>query len=227
MPQNNNNNMPKNLEIVPFIKEWEHLRRHFGGQVMGSKIVRELQDQETVENIIIAFLKEAEGNFKASTMARSIYARNLEENIATAAVVNRSAVDEDAIFVAPREPEVSVEQEVNIAIIRDCDLPTTNRVYAIFGPYRDSGKAGIYTAFFGRLGRPFTDTSYWTDHIFLATESEIEYLIMKLEEKGLNAEADAVKERLKAFQKAGRRNPIIGQLEDYALDEEGEQVIEI
>lgn len=40
MPQNNNKNMPKNLEIVSFIEDLYHLRRHFGGQVMGSKIVR-------------------------------------------------------------------------------------------------------------------------------------------------------------------------------------------
>lgn len=142
--------------------------------------------------------------------------------VGTDAVVPAEELQKDKIFNIVREPGTRGEANINVAIVDAKDMPKTNVIHAIYGPYGPTGKGGIYTMIFGDPGEPFPRDlpenadektvalnqrakEYWLGkdgkggHVFLVTPEELVVAIEQMEEYGLDTKKASAK--LAEFQK--------------------------
>lgn len=215
------------LEFLSAADNEEHLIRHSDSVslTIGSKAITSTT-KEDVSSILTktdkAYQEEIE---KQGNPGRKVFALKTDRWVGTDAVVPAEELQENKIFNIIREPGTRGEADIKVALIDAKDMPKTNVVHAIYGPYGPTGKGGIYTMIFGDPGEPFPRDlpedadarlvamnerakEYWNGkngkggHVFLVTPQELEVAIKQMDENGLDT-AEA-KKKLADFQK----NPI-------------------
>ncbi len=217
--------MVEKLKLAPCADNEEHLQRHTDSSslVIGSKVLSDVS-REDIQKISEKMdeeygkLIEAEGN-----PGRKVFCLETDRDIGSDAVVPIESLNKNTVFNIVREPENNGGFEVNVALISSKDMPKTNIIHGIYGPYGNSGLGGNYTMIFGDPGEPFPrkldenadirakldnrrKEEYWQKHVFLITEDELCYAIDKMKEAGLpTKEAEA---RLKQF-KENPKSPIV------------------
>lgn len=219
------------LEFLPASNNEEHLIRHSDGNssVIGSKAVKSTT-KDDISNILArtdrAYQEEIN---KKGNPGRKVFALRTDRWVGTDAVVSAEELQTDKIFNIVREPGTRGEADIKVAIVNAKDLPKTNLVHAIYGPYGPTGKGGIYTMTFGNPGEPFPKDlppdadeksvamnekakEYWHGkngkggHVFLVTPDELTAAIKQMGEHGLNTKE--AERKLKEFQK-NPSSPII------------------
>ncbi len=219
------------LEFLSAADNEEHLLRHSDGAslTVGSKAISSTT-KEDVASILAktdkAYQEEIE---KHGNPGRKVFAIKTDRWVGTDAVVPAEELQENKIFNIVREPGTRGEANIKVALIDAKDMPKTNVVHAIYGPYGPTGKGGIYTMIFGDPGEPFPRDlpedadarlvamnerakEYWNGkdgkgaHAFLVTPQELEVAIKQMDENGLDT-AEA-KKKLADFQK-NPTSPII------------------
>lgn len=212
-------------EFLPASDNQEHLNRHaYSSSLTISSKALKTTNPETVqkllENFDAAFQKQVQ---EKGTLGRTVLAIKTDRWVGTDAVVPAEELREDSIFTIVREPGTRGEAKVKVAIVNPENMPKTNVVHAVYGPYNEK-QCGIYTMMFGDPGEPFPKDlpedadersivlnerakAYWNGvdgkggHVFLATPSEMENAIRKMKEFGYETEAKLAEIRLKSFLK--------------------------
>ena len=219
------------LEFLSAADNEEHLVRHSDSAslTIGSKAVNSTT-KEDVASILAktdeAYQEEIE---KHGNPGRKVFAVKTDRWVGTDAVVPAEELQENKVFNIVREPGTRGEADIKVALIDAKDMPKTNVVHAIYGPYGPTGKAGIYTMIFGDPGEPFPRDlpedadarsvamnerakEYWNGkdgkggHVFLVTPQELEVAIKQMDEHGLDTAT--AKKMLTEFQK-NPSSPII------------------
>ena len=199
------------LEFLPAADNEEHLDRHSDSQslTIGSKAIK-TTTKEDIANILKtsdnAYKKAIE---KQGNPGRMVFAVKTDRWVGTDAVVPAEDLQKDKIFNITREPGTRGEANIKVALINVKDMPKTNVIHAIYGPYGPTGKGGIYTLIFGDPGEPFprdlpADANekmialneqakeYWNGkdgkggHVFLTTPEELSVAIQQMQEHGLD-----------------------------------------
>lgn len=212
------------LEFLPAADNEEHLNRHSDANslTIGSKAISSISKQnisQMLEQFDQAYqsLIEKEGN-----PGRRVFALKTDTMVGTDAIVSADEVAPNKIFTIIREPGTRGEAQIRVALINETDMPKTNVVHAIYGPYGPTGKGGIYTMIFGDPGEPFPREldnnadegtvalnkkakEYWngkdnkSGHIFLVTPQELKEAITQMDEHGISTQTASL--RLKMFEK--------------------------
>lgn len=215
------------LELLSAANNKEHLVRHLNSDslTIGSKAI----ESTTEEDVAIILTKTDEAYRKEieehGNPGRKVFALKTDRWVGTDAVVPAEELQENKVFNIIREPGTSGGVAIKVALIEAKDMPKTNVVHAIYGPYyRSKGKGGIYTMMFGDSAEPFPRDlpkdadarsvamnerakEYWNGkngkggHVFLVTPQELDVAIKQMDEHGL--ETDIAKKRLEDF----RKNP--------------------
>lgn len=215
------------LEFLPAADNEEHLARHSDSAslTIGSKAIGSTT-KEDIASVLSktdkAYQEEIE---KQGNPGRKVFALKTNRWVGTDAVVSAEELQSDKVFNIVREPGTRGEANIKVAIVEAKDMPKTNVVHAIYGPYGPTGKGGIYTMMFGDPGEPFPRDlpadadehsvalnekakEYWNGkdgkggHIFLVTPQELTEAIKQMDEHGLDT--TEAKKRLEDFQK----NPV-------------------
>lgn len=221
------------IEFLPAADNEEHLSRHSDSSslVVGSKALP-YTTKENIHNILNTFDESFQNILETSGIAtRLVFGLQTSKNVGTDAVAPAENVESSSIFNIVREPGTRGEAEIRVALINREDMPKTNVVHAIYGPYGPSGKAGIYTMVFGNPGEPFPRQLppeankdaieankkaelYWNGangkggHVFLITPQELEDSIAKMKEAGLPTKNQET--RLASFNR-NPSNPLLKQ----------------
>lgn len=219
------------LEFLSAADNEEHLARHSDSAslTIGSKAINSTT-KEDVASILTktdeAYQEEIE---KQGNPGRKVFAVKTDRWVGTDAVVSAEELQENKIFNIVREPGTRGEANIKVALVDAKDMPKTNVVHAIYGPYGPTGKGGIYTMIFGDPGEPFPRDlpedadarlvamnerakEYWNGkngkggHVFLVTPQELEVAIKQMNENGLDT--TVAKKSLAEFQK-NPTSPII------------------
>lgn len=210
------------LEFVAAAENEEHLQRHSdsASKVVGSKSLETTKPED-----ISVILKQFDSAYKAAiekygNPGRQVFAIETDKDVGTDALVSAEELDANKIFSIVREPGTKGEANIKVAIISPQDMPKTNVVHAVYGPYSSTGKGGIYTMMFGDPGEPFPRKldenadarsielnekakEYWNGkdgkggHVFLITPDELEEALVKMEENGISTNTQMA--RLKKF----------------------------
>lgn len=206
------------LEFLPAASNAEHLDRHSDStsQTIGSKAIN-TTTKDDIANILSKFDKAYENAIEEKgNPGRMVFAVKTDRWVGTDAVVSADELQKDKIFNIVREPGTRGETQINVAIVNAKDMPKTNVVHAIYGPYGPTGKGGIYTMMFGDPGEPFPKElpenadertialnqkakDYWLGkdgkggHVFLVTPEELTAAIKQMEECGLDTRKAAAK----------------------------------
>jgi len=192
------------LELSPCAENEEHLARHTdtSSLVAGSKVLEGVTRAD-----IAAISKKFDEAYQAliekeGNPGRQVFALTTDRPIGTDAVVPLETLDKSRVFEIVREPGTRGEAKIKVALISKKDMPKTNVIHAVYGPYGPTGKGGIYTMMFGDPGEPFArdlpedapeaqkkanekSKKYWDEHVFLITPEELEYAMAKMREQGL------------------------------------------
>ncbi len=215
------------LEFLSAADNVEHLERHSDSdsKTIGSKAVK-TTTKEDVADMLGKFdtayqsAIEEKGN-----PGRMVFGLKTDRRVGTDAVVSADELQKDKVFNITREPGTRGEAQINVAIVNAADMPKTNVVHAIYGPYGPTGKGGIYTMMFGDPGEPFPRElpenadervvalnkkakEYWHGkdgkggHVFLVTPGELAVAVEQMKEHGLDTKEAS--RRLAEFQK----NPV-------------------
>ena len=209
--------MAEKLEFVPCAENEEHLARHTNSEslVVGSKATKDVTKAD-ITSISLKFdeayrsMIEEKGN-----PGRQIFALTTSKAVGTDPLVPIESLDPSKVFEIVREPGTPGEAKVKVAIVSKEDMPKTNVVHAIYGPYGPTGKGGNYTMMFGDPGEPFPRTlpedasqvqndinekakQYWDTHVLLITPEELDYAIGKMKEH--NIPTATVEMRRKLFE---------------------------
>ena len=217
--------MAQKLKLAPCADNEEHLKRHTDSSslVAGSKVLSGIS-REDIQAISAKMddqyqdLIEKEGN-----PGRRVFCLETDREIGTDAIAPIEALDKNSVFTVVREPGTGRDYSINVALISSKDMPKTNIIHGIYGPYGNSGLGGNYTMIFGDPGEPFPmkldenadirakldnrrKEEYWQNHVFLVTEEELNFAISKMKEAGLSTET--AEQRLKHF-KENPKSPIV------------------
>ncbi len=198
------------LNLLAAAENQEHLERHADSSslTIGSKALR-TTSEEDVKEILAKTDKRYETMIdEQGNPGRQVFGIKTDRWVGTDAVVPVEELEGDRIFKITREPGTRGEADILVAIVDEKDMPKTNVVHAIYGPYGPTGNAGIYTMMFGDPGEPFPrqldETAdertvafneqckeYWYGkdgkggHVFLATPQEMQVAIEAMREHGL------------------------------------------
>ena len=217
--------MADKLQLAPCADNEEHLKRHTdcSSLVAGSKVLPEVSRAD-IQAISAKMdnqyqdLIEKEGN-----PGRRVFCLEADRQIGTDAVAPIESLDKNSVFNIVREPGTDRAYTINVALISPKDMPKTNIIHGIYGPYGDSGLGGNYTMIFGDPGEPFPmkldenadirvklanrkKEEYWQNHVFLATEEELAFAVSKMKEAGLSTEV--AEQKLEQFKK-NPKSPIV------------------
>lgn len=221
------------IEFLHAADNEEHLNRHSDSSslVVGSKALPHTTKQN-IHDILDKFDKSYQNIVETTGIAtRLVFGLTTNKKIGTDAVVPAENIQSSSIFNIVREPGTRAEAEIRVALINHEDMPKTNIVHAIYGPYGPTGKAGIYTMVFGDPGEPFprqlppeADKGaveankkaelYWNGangkggHVFLITPQELEDSITKMKDAGLPTKNQET--RLASFNQ-NPSNPLLKQ----------------
>lgn len=173
---------------VPIRTDMEHINRHFAGSLTpGSKF---LPMDDALKNAVLDRVEMAlSGRFDAYAQnglkpPRVVFQAAFDKAIGTDALVEIAAGKEKDFSEVIRDG--GTPHEVRVKVKETDQMPTTNFVTVIAGPYGPTGKWGIYTMYPGGYAEDFprperqspellaTNTAFWERHGFLATRQEIQ-----------------------------------------------------
>ncbi len=175
----------------------KHLKRHLAPDVLniGSQFTLSEDNAEKLLSDVERRLKEYFDNTlaKGETPGRLEIQIEEEYPVGTDALVDLSK-DSIAPFSMIRDEGTKNAREVNAVLANDLDIPRTNIVTVIAGPYGPTGVWGIYTLFPGEAGQPFPNEhqpddvragyeEYWNTHGFLVTPETVGAHIGRYHEK--------------------------------------------
>jgi hypothetical protein len=159
-----------------------HLERHFEGSLIpGSKFLPMTEDQkERLLDRVDLMLTE---RFMSLSSAGKPLTKIIVE-MKSSAVIGTDPL----IAITPENTSefLTVKRDAGSVKVMPCDdIPLTNNLVVIAGPYGDTGGWGIYTMFPGQIAPAFPNakaqsgeefvasTDFWNNHGFLATPLEI------------------------------------------------------
>ena len=210
------------LEFIPAAENEEHLKRHTDSAslTIGSKALSDTSEQD-----VAAMLQKFDSTYRQmiereGNPGRVVLGCKTDRWVGTDAVVPAEELKPGAVFKIIREPQTRGEAEIKVALINPADMPKTNVVHAVYGPYGSTGKGGIYTMIYGDPGESFPRKlpenasaqeiannkkadAYWNGkdgkggHVFLTTPQELSLALQKMEAAGLPTITQ--KTRLKKF----------------------------
>lgn len=221
----------KNVELAPYTESLEHLQRHTSPDsvTVGSKALKNLTNEDFAKILqkfdnAYALLIDKQGN-----PGRQVMGLKTDSYAGSDAIIAAENLEKDAIFSLVREPNTRGETKIKVALIEEKDMPKTNVIHAVYGPYGPTGRNGIYTMMFGDPGEPFPRSldenaseadvarnqkaeAYWNGengsggHVFLITPKELEASILAMKEAGKTTVIQ--EKRLKEFV-LNPANPVI------------------
>lgn len=175
------------FEYVSVSSNQEHINRHFADSLVpGSKFLPMSEDKKlSLIDIVDLRLAETFQGFLDNHQApsRTVFQIEFDHNIGTNVLVEIPADEQEQFTTVIRD--AGTPHEANVKIRESEDIPQTNTVTVIAGPYGPSGKWGIYTMFPGLEAPPFpqperqspeafqSNTAFWNTHGFLATKAEM------------------------------------------------------
>ena len=208
--------MTEKLNLLATDVHDEHIARHLdsNSQNPGSKALPGIAGE--MENI----LKTCDENYsrlieEKGNPGRVVFGIEAPQNMGSDAVIPLSGLNNNvSVFSFSRDIGTPYEQNIKAVLIKSEDMPKTNVVHAIYGPYGPTGNAGIYTVLYGDEGMPFPRNlneqsseadkkfnhecqKYWDEHIFLITPQELENGIKQMQENGRGTAL--LETRLKVF----------------------------
>ena len=221
----------KKKDFIRAADNHERIRRDAAehASYIGPKVLTHISEQN-IQDILRCFDKA--------------YARLIDENenpgrqefclktnapVGTDAIVAAEDITEGAAFEVVCGLGTPKAGKVKIALISSKDMPTTNLVHGFYGPYRQSGKAGMYTMAFGRPGMSLPKDlgeneseqllaynrechKFWNGegskngHVCLATPEELKATIRQMKHYGLPTKT--LELRLEAFFRGGEKSPL-------------------
>lgn len=219
------------LQFIKASENHEHLKKHSDSSslVIGSKALK-YTNPEHIQNILARFdqaytqLIDNHGN----PGRREFYLKT-NAPVGTDTIAATKDIINGSVFEVTRDLGTPYAAKVKVALINKENMPTTNLVHGIYGPYGNSGKAGIYTMTFGHPGMPFPKElsehepenvhhfnkeccKFWNGendqdgHIFLATPEELDATIKQMQHHGVQTKIPEL--RLEAFYRGGYKSPL-------------------
>ena len=208
--------MVEKLEFVPCAENEEHLARHTDttSKVAGSKVLASVSKND-ISKISKMFDNAYETLINQhGNPGRQVFGLTVDKAVGTDAVVPLETLNSSKVFELTREPGTRGEAKIKVALVSKEDMPKTNVVHAVYGPYGPTGKGGNYTLIFGDPGEPFPRElpedapaahkelnnrakQYWDNHVFLITPEECQYAIDRMKEN--NLPVHLLEARLKLF----------------------------
>ena len=166
-------------EIVPFSAAdvCGHIMRHGPTSLtIGSKFA---MNQAETATVLQSAEREMIAGFRDSLVTkgaveRHAFSRTYAQPVGTDALVDLKGRPSDRIFELVRDSgDARAAVRVKTVLAKPEEIPATNQLTFVGGPYGPTKKAGFYTAFPGNAGQPFSDTEYWKTHGFKATPAEV------------------------------------------------------
>lgn len=175
-------------EYIPVSANKEHIDRHFTGSLVpGSKFfAMNEDDKQVVIDTVDLKLAEAFQGFidRDQEPSRLVFQISFPKAIGTDALVVIPPDKKDSFVEITRDAGTPNESKVQIC--ESENIPETNIVTVVAGPYGPTGKWGIYTMFPGAEAPPFPNSerqkpdafeesqTFWNTHGFLATAAEVQ-----------------------------------------------------
>ncbi|MDD2840550.1 MAG: PHP domain-containing protein [Rickettsiales bacterium] len=196
------------LNIVSALANKEHIDRHVNPKslTIGSKFLPNIHPEQ-IENFLNKF-DEAYLNMiiEKDNSGVQVFAIECDKLVGTCAVIsieNLTAKARESIFEIIRDFGKTYESKERVALISEEDMPTTNYIIGVYGPYDLIGNAGNLTMYTGydfvpnpkelqgneskeEIEANNRNKEYWDSHVFLCTPQELEANIFQLEEAGVN-----------------------------------------
>ena len=226
------------IEFVGAMDNPHFMERHFNKEslTIGSKPLP-LAPEEKMVAAMTELDAHAQEIMHTQEEPNKIYlAMEFDQHMSTNPIAPKDCVEQGKIFSVIRDAGTPYEKEVQIALISKEDMPKTNVVHAIYGPY-DEKQFGNYTAFFGAMSEAFPrelpenatpeqiaqnekNKEYWDKHIFLATPEEVGKIVKDLQQAAQNPELSAEKKqqfttvasaanmRINLFKNMGKKSPL-------------------
>ncbi len=196
------------LNMVSALANKEHIDRHANPRslTIGSKFLPDINPKE-VEN----FLKKFDAAYADMIIEKGnpgvqVFAIECDKPVGTCAIVpiaNLTAEGKVAIFEIIRDFGATYESKEKVVLISKEDMPTTNFVIGVYGPYEISGNAGNLTMYSGydfvpdpkelkgdesqeEIDANNRNKEYWNSHVFLCTPQELEANITELDNAGMD-----------------------------------------
>lgn len=214
------------LKLLKAAENAEHLKRHTdnGSLTIGSKALSGVDERQ-----VSAMLKTFDDAYakliaKEDNPGCRQFCLQCAAPVGTDAVIDKADLKKGAKPVLlTRDIGTPYEAQVQAVLIKPEDMPHTDLVYGIYGPYGSTGNAGIYTMIYGDPGMPFpkkTDENadaatlaknaackeYWDNHVFLCTPDEFKATVKQMESAGKDVSAQTA--ALLSFQIKGGVSPI-------------------
>ena len=217
-------------DLIKASEKPEHIRKHRGNaHVIGSKALKHVSEQN-IHDILSRF-EQAYALMidERENPGRQEFCLKTSAPVGTDAVINAEDIIDGAAFEVVRDLGTPYAGKVKVALINVKDMPTTNLVHGIYGPYGNSGKAGIYTMTFGQPGTELPKElgsdepepaqtfnrecrKFWdgengkAGHVLLATPDELASTIEQMKKHGLKTKIQEL--RLEAFYRGGEKSPL-------------------
>ncbi len=220
----------KKKDFIKAAEKKEHLQTHMQhSRKIGSKALKHISEQNILDILhcfdqAYAKLIDEQGN-----PGRQEFCLKTNSPVGTDAIVRADEIAEGSAFEVVRGLGTPYAGKVKVALINKKDMPTTNIVHGIYGPYGNSGKAGIYMMTFGQpevplpkdLGKNETEQTqifnqecakFWNGengkngHVYLATPDELMSTIAEMKSYGLKTKV--LELRLEAFFRGGEKSPL-------------------
>lgn len=168
----------------------DHIERHFDGSLTpGSKFLEQPKiDREAFLLKIDSLLLDKFNSFinAGENPSRVVLQYHADQPVGTDALIALADRTDAEPITVTRDPGKPYETKVKVVQTEQKDIPLTNLVTVIAGPYGPTGKWGIYTMFPGEEAPPFPNErqspeqieeygAFWESHGFLATHREIDF----------------------------------------------------
>lgn len=220
----------KKTDLIRASEKQEHVRKHKeNAHVIGSKALKHVSEQN-IHDILSRF-EQAYARLieEKENPGRQEFCLKTSAPVGTDAVISTEDLKDGAAFEVVRDLGTPYAGKVKVALINKKDMPTTNLVHGIYGPYGNSGKAGIYTMTFGLPGTELPKElgsdepepaqsfnrecqKFWNGengrdgHVLLATPDELALTIEQMKQHGLKTKIQEL--RLEAFFRGGEKSPL-------------------
>ena len=232
----------KKTDLVRASDTKEHLQRYKAKSLnIGSKPLKNISEQN-ISEILSRF-----DNAYASLMINKEIPEHKEfciktsAPVATDAIVSEDELKDGAVFEVMRDLGTPYAAKIKVALILHQDMPTTNLIHGVYGPYGKTGKGGIYTVNFGQKEIPLPKElskseseekqqlnseylKFWNGengkngHVFLATPDELVSTIEQMKKFGMKTQLQEL--YLDAFQKGGQKSPLKSKHKQSEKDKE-------
>ncbi len=225
------------VEFISAMDNPHFMERHFNKEslTIGSKPLP-LAPAEKMVTAMTELDTRAKEIMQTQEKPNVIYlTMEFDQQMSTNPIAPKDCVEQGKIFSVIRDAGTPDEKEVQVALISKEDMPKTNVVHAIYGPY-DEKQFGNYTAFFGAMSEPFPREldkdatpeqiarnekckEYWDNHVFLATPEEVQKVVQDLQAVATKTEdkdkaqkyttaATAASMRVNLFKNMGKKSPL-------------------